>query len=113
MAVTDAMHRTIAEQHDEITALKNENAKLREQADFEHFHLEAMRSAAGMMLDEYSALLNEHNRLRKLCNDLLLCISADYDCYGCRYDEWEDCRDGCRLIARAKEFGIEVREKYE
>lgn len=30
MAVTDAMHRTIAEQHDEITALKNENAKLRE-----------------------------------------------------------------------------------
>lgn len=93
-----------------ICDLEAENAKLREQADFEHFQLGELKRAAGMMLDDYSALLNEHNRLRKLCNDLLLCISDGYDCYGCRYDECEDCRGGCRLTVRAKEMGIEVRE---
>lgn len=35
MSVDDSMRRTIAEQHDEIGALKAENAKLREDLEFE------------------------------------------------------------------------------
>jgi len=57
------------------------------------------------------ALEDENERLRELCVDLLQCISSDYDCYGCRYDKWDDCRDGCTLIARAKDLGIE--EEHE
>ena len=67
MSVDDSMRRTIAEQHDEIGALKAENAKLREEiAKWE-------RLAAGIDLPEYPVtqfepkdLERENAKLREL-----------------------------------------------
>jgi len=46
--------------------------------------------------------------LRELVKDLLKPITAEgFDCYGCKYDEWSDCREGCVLVERARQLGIE------
>ena len=48
--------------------------------------------------------------LMELVKDLLKPITArGFDCYGCRYDEWDDCREGCVLVERARKLGIEIR----
>lgn len=54
MSVDDSIRRTIAEQHDEIGALKAENAKLRELVDY-------MKPIAW-----YAASERERDRMREL-----------------------------------------------
>ncbi len=80
MSVDDSMRRTIAEQHDEIGALKAENAKLRGRIDDAHM---------SRLLTE-----NENESLRELMRELY-----EDQCDEC--DEWKY-RD------RMRELGIEV-----
>ena len=59
------LRERIASLNVENVDLDVENAKLREQAEFEHSQLEDMRTAVGMMLDEHEGLIAENAKLRE------------------------------------------------
>lgn len=49
-----------------------------------------------------------------LLRDLVQLVAVPaFDCYGCKYEEHKDCKDGCVLISRAKELGIEVENTWD
>lgn len=55
----------------------------------------------------------ENAKLRKLAHDLLQPILADgFDCYGCVHEDCDGMRytDRCKLLDRACELGVEVKE---
>lgn len=56
----------------------------------------------------------EVEELRALIKDLIrLPSSHSFACYDCKYDNWEDCRDGCKLLERARMLGIEANWEIE
>lgn len=96
-----------------------ENAKLREQADFEHFQLGEMKRAACMMLDDFVALKNrnarlatEYAKLRKYVCKALSAISSYCDCcpyVDCGCDtETVPLHEGCKAFEELSELGVEV-----
>jgi len=91
------LRERIASLNVENVDLDVENAKLREQAEFEHSQLEDMRNAAGVMLGEHEGLIVENAKLRKLVWDM-------------RYNStWTDeAREYIDGVMR--ELGIEVEE---
>lgn len=53
--------------------------------------------------------MTREQELTQFIQDFLMPITAiGFDCYGCKYDEWDDCREGCQLVERAEALGIEV-----
>lgn len=111
MSIEDSMRRTIAEQHDEIGALKAENAKLREElAKWELL-------AAGIDLPEYPVtqfkpkdLERENAKLRELVRDMWrgMCGYA-HNCFVCSHYQPIGVAPGeCEFFTRMRELGIEV-----
>ena len=61
-------------------------------------------------------LMEENKRLRDLIHDLLRLPTAPaFDCFHCKYDEYDDCDYGrrCKLVERARDLGIEVDDDDE
>ena len=95
-----------------FSELETENADLREvlrYADDKNIHL---RDAIYKEHIHARKLKSENAKLRKFCEDLIqLPAVPSFDCYGCRYDKWEDCGGmlkDCQLIKEAIKLGIKI-----
>ena len=98
----DSVRRVIAEQHDEIAALRRENAELRER----------VKGFLGQRDERLAAAETRCNELMDLVRDLMRCPVDLYHCETCEHAEvtpksvtgnWD--RYDCKLKARAQELG--------
>jgi hypothetical protein len=86
--------------------------------DIRKFYKESFdERGVGIPLTECKKILEKQyfdwyiKECESLIRDLLLLPTvACFDCYGCKYDEWADCREKCQLVARAEELGFDIPE---
>lgn len=80
-----------------------------EQLDEALANAEIHRNENGWNMAHVVRLKAENDKLRELVSDLVALPAVPaFDCYGCRYERHTDCNDGCTLVRRAKEMGIEA-----
>lgn len=115
----DMVKRTIAEQHDRITALEAENAKLRDELD-KWKRLTSNIEIPSYPITEFRPkdLERENDKLRELATETMRLMQTNGpDCGLCKhYDEcWAGdamnySPSGCVICNEARELGIEVPE---
>lgn len=65
-----------------------------------------------ILMTETNSLRTENAKLRELLDDIMPIIADNaFRCYGCKYDEFEECdyRYKCKLIECAGKLGIGVK----